>query len=391
MSLMEDRQDVVRAEAEQSAARAVLHIDLDALARNYRRLSRLAHCEISAVVKRDAYGLGLEAVSAALAAAGCRAFWVAGVEEGERLRACLPSGSRIFVMDGLFGQAPERFLHAGLTPVIDQPEELELCARAAQQNAAPFPLALNVDTGLSRAGMDEASLRQLAQNSALLENVSLALVMTMLSDFEQPANPVNARQLTHLKALAALLPAAPLSAATSSFVYHDAGWHLDLARAGSALYGVRSAALTDYHCEPVISVEAPVLAVRELEAGSAIGYGGRRLERSKRAATLGLGYADGLPERFTQTCQAYVAGRALDFLGSDSMTLSTLDISTLPPGRLRRGQAVEIVGPHQDVNAVGHALDINPNRVLSSFGARAARRYHPAVPQGDGGAEWISG
>ncbi|MFD1381118.1 alanine racemase C-terminal domain-containing protein [Fodinicurvata halophila] len=138
-------------------------------------------------------------------------------------------------------------------------------------------------------------------------------------------------------------------------------------------------------------MEAPVLAVRELEAGSAIGYGGRRLERAKRAATLGLGYADGLPERFTQTCQAYVADRALDFLGSDSMTLSTLDISTLPPGRLRRGQAVEIVGPYQDVNAVGHALGINPNRVLSSFGARAARRYHPAAPQGDGGAEWISG
>lgn len=388
---MEDSQEIARTEAEQSAARAVLHIDLDALARNYRRLSSLAQCEVSAVVKRDAYGLGLEAVSATLAAAGCRAFWVAGVEEGERLRVCLPSESRIFVMDGLFGQAPERFLHAGLIPVIDQPEELELCAKAARENGALFPVALNVDTGLSRAGMDETEVRRLAQQDALLENVSLALVMTMLSDFEQPANPVNARQLVRLKALADLLPAAPLSAATSSFVYHDAGWHLDLARAGSALYGVRSAALPDYYCEAVISVEARVLSVRELEAGSAIGYGGRRLERSMRAATLGLGYADGLPERFTQSCRAYLADRALAFLGSESMTLSTLDISALPPGSLRRGQAVEIVGPHQDVNAVGHALGINPNRVLSSFGARAARRYHPAAPQGDGGAEWISG
>lgn len=388
---MEDRQETARVEAERSAARATLHIDLDALARNYRRLSGLAQCEVSAVVKRDAYGLGLEAVGATLAAAGCRAFWVAGVEEGERLRACLPSESRIFVMDGLFGQAPERFSHADLIPVVDQPEELELCAGAARETGTPFPLALNVDTGLSRVGMGEAEVRRVTQQGALLENVSLVLVMTMLSDFEQPANPVNERQLDRLKELAALLPPAPLSAATSSFVYHDAGWHLDLARAGSALYGVRSAALTDYRCEAVISVEAPVLSVRELEAGSAIGYGGRRLERSMRAATLGLGYADGLPERFTQTCWAYVADRAVAFLGSDSMTLSTLDISALPRGSLRRGQAVEIVGPHQDVNAVGHALGINPNRVLSSFGARAARRYHPAAPQGDGGAEWISG
>lgn len=359
-----------------ASARAVLHIDLTALVRNYRALCERARgCEISAVVKCDAYGLGLEAVGKTLSAAGCRSFWVADFEEGQRLRTCLPMDCRILVMEGLMGCTPEDFAEAGLIPVIDQLEEVEACAWAGSDDS-PYPLVLNLDTGLARSGMPEGDLRSLSVRDDLLNRLSLEMIMTTLVDFEQPANPVNAEQRTRLMRLAELLPSTPLSAATSSFVFHDSRWHLDTARVGSALYGVRSAALTDYHCEDVVSVEAPVLSVRKIAAGQAVSYGGRRLEQPLRAATLGIGYADGLPERFSQTCQAFLGENRLEFLGSESMTLSMVDVSDLSVGRPRRGEMVQIVGPRQDINAVGHALGVNPNRVLTGFGSRARRYYH---------------
>ncbi|MGM0561720.1 MAG: alanine racemase [Pseudomonadota bacterium] len=376
MSLMAASPDSQALSRRPAAARAVVHIDLSALVRNYRSLCAQAeNCEVSAVVKRDAYGLGLEAVGRALSGAGCRSFWVDDYEEGLRLRACLPKDRRILVMEGLFARSPSDYVEAGLIPVIDQPEELEACARFGASDT-PFPLVLNLDTGLARTGMPEAELRRLAARHDLLERISLVMVMTTLRDFEQPANPVNAVQLSCLKALAKLLPEAPLSAATSSFVYHDAGWHLDMARAGSALYGVQSATLTNYHCAPVVTVEAPVLSVREIAAGQAVSYGGPRLEHALRVATLGIGYADGLPERFSQTCRAFLGTQALEFLGSEAMTLSTVDVSALPVGYPQRGAMVQIVGPQQDINAVGHALGLNPNRVLTGFGSRARRCYY---------------
>ncbi|WP_022728025.1 alanine racemase [Fodinicurvata sediminis] len=373
MSARQERQAPYRAS---EPARALLHIDLSALERNYRSLrAQAVGCEVSAVVKRDAYGLGLEAVGRTLSGAGCRSFWVADFEEGLRLRGHLPEDRRILVMEGLFARSAMEYAEAGLIPVIDQLEELEACARSASSEA-PFPLVLNLDTGLARTGMPEAELRRLVPRDDLLAQVRLVLVMTTLSDFEQPANPVNAEQLARLKELAALLPASSLSAATSSFVYHDAGWHLDVARVGSALYGVRSAALANYNCAPVVALEAPVLSVREIAAGQAVSYGGPRLDHAVRAATLALGYADGLPERFSQTCRAFLGTHCLRFLGSEAMTLSTVDVSALPAGRPQRGESVQIVGPQQDINAVGHALGVNPNRVLTGFGARAQRCYY---------------
>ena len=63
-------------------AGAVLTIDLDAIAANYRLLAdRLDGVQCAAVGKADAYGLGIDRVAPVLARAGCRGFFVALIEE----------------------------------------------------------------------------------------------------------------------------------------------------------------------------------------------------------------------------------------------------------------------------------------------------------------------
>ncbi|MGB9108758.1 MAG: alanine racemase, partial [Telluria sp.] len=103
-------------------AGAVLSIDLDAIRANYRLLRDTAggagsHAVAAAVLKADAYGLGMETVAPALAAEGCRVFFTAHLEEGMRLRRLAPEGSTIYVLHGPPPGTAGDFVEHHLVPV----------------------------------------------------------------------------------------------------------------------------------------------------------------------------------------------------------------------------------------------------------------------------------
>ncbi|MBX9700296.1 MAG: alanine racemase, partial [Acetobacteraceae bacterium] len=124
---------------------AVLRIDLPAIVANWRALVALhAGGAVAGVVKADAYGLGAAPVARALAAAGCRHFFVAHLAEGVALRAALGSGPMIAVLNGFApggdGEA------AGLTPVLNGLGDVAAHqARPSAQGAI-----LHLDTGMAR-------------------------------------------------------------------------------------------------------------------------------------------------------------------------------------------------------------------------------------------------
>src|ERR1700685_1988487 len=110
-----------------SQSSGVLTIDLSALADNWRVLAkRAAPARCGAVVKADAYGIGIEAAAPALYAAGCRAFFVAQLSEGARVRAALApdAPAQIYVLNGLQAGADPQADYAahGLAPVIGSQE-----------------------------------------------------------------------------------------------------------------------------------------------------------------------------------------------------------------------------------------------------------------------------
>lgn len=352
-----------------TAHRPRMSIDLAAVAANWRRVRAVVpDAAVAAVLKRDAYGLGLEPVAGALAAEGCRAFFVADAGEGRRLRRVAPD-AEVFLLDGAGSGASRDFV-----PVI---ASLDGLARAA-----PGPIALLLDSGIGRLGLTAADVTRLAAEPDRLAGHDLRLIMTHLAGFTRPDDPANCGQLAAFRTLAAVLPAAPLSAATSSFAFAGRAWHLDLVRVGSALFGIRTADVPGYDPSPVVRVEAPVVAVRALAPGEPLGYYRRRVERPTRIATLALGYADGLPADFTERAVAFVDGRPAAFVAEATMTLTTIDVTGLPPGRPAPGDWVEILGPNRDANALGAALGLNPNRLLTAFGASQPRRYRPASGAG---------
>jgi alanine racemase len=147
-----------------TAATGALIVDLNALARNYHRLSEaVAPAECSAVVKANAYGLGVAPVTRRLLREGCRSFFVATPAEGTELRAIAP-GVAIYVLAGAVEDQVASLLQSELTPVLSSLAQVERWAEAASNRAA----ALHIDTGMSRLGMTAREVEVLAARPALL-------------------------------------------------------------------------------------------------------------------------------------------------------------------------------------------------------------------------------
>ncbi|HEY0418976.1 MAG TPA: alanine racemase, partial [Acetobacteraceae bacterium] len=216
---------------------AILDIDLDVLATNYRLLCARHRGAVAGVVKSDAYGLGATRVAPRLLAEGCRHFFVAHLAEALALRPLLP-GAMLAVLNTMLPGAEAEYAAQGILPVLGSLDEVSRWRGMAARLGHSLPALLHVDTGLNRLGLDGGELARLAADHSRLDGIALRYVMTHLVSSELPEDPLNRRQLTRFAAARAMLPAAPASLANSSGMFLGPEFGSDLARPGAALYGI---------------------------------------------------------------------------------------------------------------------------------------------------------
>ncbi|CCV04740.1 Alanine racemase, catabolic [Mesorhizobium metallidurans STM 2683] len=357
------------------AAGAILTIDLGAIRENYRRLkARLDGPRCAGVVKADGYGLGAGQVAAALAREGCDIFFVAFVSEGIVLRRVLGSVPAIHVLNGVAPGAEGEAEAARLTAVINSVEQLAAWRAAARRAGRKLPAAIQVDSGMARLGMAAVEVEAIAGDPQAFDGIDMTLVMSHLACADEPAHPANEQQRLEFERLRKKLPKAPASLANSSGIFLEPRFHYDLARPGAALYGINPTPAEPNPMLPVVRLQAKVIQTRMLEAGAGVGYGHSfHTPAPLAAATISFGYADGWHRRAASA--AWFEGVRLPFLGRVSMDSIILDISALPPGRLKAGNLVELIGPSRTVDqAAGHAGTIG-YEILTSLGHRFHRRY----------------
>jgi alanine racemase len=354
---------------------AILTIDLGAIVANYRALqARLGPVSCSAVVKADAYGLGLREVAPALAAAGCRTFFVAHLEEGVALRAHLPS-PEIFVLNGPV-EGDERVFEAhDLAPVLNSPDQVDRWASLCRARGSR-PAALHIDTGMSRLGLSEDELDRLAAEPGRLGGIDCRFVMSHLACAEEPQHPMNARQLSLFNAARARLPAMRACFANSSGIFLGPPYHFDMARPGVALYGANPTPDRENPMRPVVRLEARILQIREIDPPRTVGYGAaHRVDRRTKIATVAIGYADGYLRSLSGRGICHVAGHKVSVIGRVSMDLTTLDVTDVPPALALPGALAEIVGPNHSVDAVASEAGTIAYEILTSLGSRYRRQY----------------
>ena len=329
--------------------RSWVEVSLRQIRANFRAVRTLVGetVEVMPVVKADAYRHGAVAVSHALEAEGARWLAVSNVEEGCVLRQA-GTQSRILVMADFLEDERDMLATHHLTPVIHSLEDL---------SAVRVPYHLKIDTGMNRLGTraepDEIA-RAAAATTAPLEGL-----MTHLASSGNYESKQTEEQLQRFEAVieglrrAGITPRYVHCSATTPIAYRRREAWRNLVRPGHAIYGyvspARGAPPRALSVAPALTWKVTVLAVKDVEAGGLIGYGGiHRAQRPMRIAVLAAGYADGIPHRLGNRGQVIVKGKLAPVVGAVSMDLTTIDVTGCPD--LKAGDAVMLLGSEGGVS-----------------------------------------
>lgn len=363
-----------------AAANGVLTIDLDALVANWRKLEKTAvPAECSAVIKANAYGCGVAPVARALAAAGCKTFFVATPEEAAAARAVLPSAV-IYVLNGLIQNNGDAYARIDARPVIGDLNELAewdvFCRRTGWAGGA----AIHIDTGMQRLGLTITEAQGLIPRIHAGDH-GISLVMSHLACAENLHHPMNARQLAAFRGIASEFSGVPASLANSSGIFLGSAFQFDIVRPGAALYGVNPTPEADNPMLPVVDLKARVVQIRDVERGEGVGYGGNwTARRPTRLAIVSAGYADGYfragsSNDGTRGADVIIAGKRCPVAGRISMDLMAVDITDLERNMVRRGHQATLIGGGITVDELAHHFGTIGYEVLTSLGTRYARVY----------------
>ncbi|MBC7954181.1 MAG: alanine racemase [Rhodospirillaceae bacterium] len=359
-------------------ATAFLTIDVDAIVANWRRI-RIevgSKVEAAAVVKADCYGLGAAHIAPALAAAGCRTFFVATIDEGIVLRKLVPEGIILVLGGPLDGAAADMTEH-GLIPVLNSPEQIALWANHARASGKALDAALHLDTGMSRLGLDAPSVARLAADSSPLADINPVLVMSHMACADELGHPKNPEQLAAFTALSQQLGlTARRSLGASSTIFLGAGYHFDLVRPGAALYGLNPTPGQANPMTSAVRLEAKILQVRDVDTPMTVGYGAsHRVSARGRIAVAAVGYADGLFRSAGNRGFGLIGGKRVPVVGRISMDLTTFDISALPPDSVQPGALIQLIGDGQSADELAAQAQTIGYEILTALGRRYLRNY----------------
>ena len=359
---------------------AVLTIDLDAIVANWRLLKGMvAGAECAAVVKADAYGLGADKVAPALARAGCGTFFVAHVGEGVALRRVLPKAA-IHVLNGPVPGSGADLVDHRLVPVLNSLDDITAWAGLARARGAPLtaPLAadLHVDTGMARLGLPPDELETLIREPERLDGIAIANLMSHLACADEPDHPLNRQQLADFQRAREAFANVKASFANSSGIFLGPEYHFDLARPGVALYGVEPRPDKPNPMAQVVRLQGKILQVRDIDRPRTVGYGAtHRVRRRGRVATVGVGYADGYPRSLSNSGSGYMGDTRVPIVGRVSMDLITLDVSDVAADVAHPGALVDLIGPHNTVDALAADAGTIGHEILTGLGSRYHRVY----------------
>jgi alanine racemase len=351
--------------------RAWVDVDLAALVANARTVASVSGSRLLPMVKANGYGLGATRVAQALESVDPWGFGVASLDEARELRS---SGITrpILVMTPLLPQSSDQYLDFHLRPTIGDVAGLEGWIARGDS-----PFHVEIETGMSRAGVrwdDRASLARLA---TLLEGAKgWEGVFTHFLAAESDVDATE-RQWDRFQEVLRTLPRRPplVHAANSAAALRGKIFAGDLVRPGIYLYG---GAAVPPSPRPVAALRARVVAVRTIAAGATVGYGATwRAERRTTVATVGVGYADGFPrgspavgpERFPRHIE--LQGRLVPIVGRVTMDMCMAAVGeTVAPGNV-----ATVFGGLISLDQQAEAAGTISYELLTRLGPRVARRY----------------
>ncbi|MET0793597.1 MAG: alanine racemase [Polyangiaceae bacterium] len=363
-------------------------VNLAHLRHNLRFIQRAAGgAAVWAVLKADGYGHGAKAVARTLERAGANGICVALLEEGIELREAgiqVP----ILITGGHYGRAWGELLRHELTPVVHDPAQLEaLVDEVRFAGAEPIDIHVKVDTGMARLGIAPKDVAAMAKALHRAPEVRLQGLMTHFACADSSDPESMDHQLALFEQATAALRQEGIvpslrHVANSAAILKNPRACLDVVRPGIALFGVQPSAGVCPELRPVMRVRSEIVALRELPAGSPVGYGATFVTtRPSRIATVPVGYADGFSRALSNRGSLLVRGKRAPVVGAISMDMTMLDVTEI--GDVRVGDECVILGAQQgplgkdEITAgeIANLLGTIPWEVLTDISRRVPRFY----------------
>jgi len=373
--------------------RVRVEIDLGALVRNYRRIqAHVKPMRVLCVLKANAYGLGVGPYAEALAKAGCRDFGVAEPFEALELLSVLRRGrcaADVQILSSILPDEIAPMVKAGVILPVTDLATAKLISAAARRAKTTARVHFKLDTGMGRLGILAKDALGTIRAVRALPALDCEGIFSHCPMAYDPKDPFTKRQVALFKSIVAACAKEGIAFRKVHMAASDAINNFPetarspftMVRTGINLHGSfdpngRKA----LKVEPVLSLKTRVAQVRELPAGTTLGYGRTWcLAAPTKVATISAGYADGLPLALTNRGFVFIGGRRCKIIGRISMDYTTVDVSDVPD--VKPGDEVVCFGacgrdsitPDDWAELKGtHAYD-----VICSLGSRVQRVVVP--------------
>ena len=344
-------------------------VDTAALRHNLARVRDMAPgTRVLAVIKANAYGHGIVPTAVALASAD--GFAVARLEEGIALRAA-GLRQRVLLLEGVF--SPDQLRLAAdheFDIMVHEPEQLAMLE--AHDAARPYRVWFKVDSGMNRLGFKPAqvpaALARLAGCAGVDKPLTLVTHLANADDQDDARSMEQIRLFDRLTAGVEGERSIANSAAIIGCPSARTGW----LRPGLMLYGMSPYASGSGEAlglKPAMTLATRVIAVKSIESGERVGYGGTwRARRSTRLAIAAVGYGDGYPRNTASGTPVLVGGRRASLAGRVSMDMIAIDVTELPSVTV--GDPVVLWGPGVPVEEVARAAGTIPYELVCGVSQR---------------------
>lgn len=343
-----------------------IEIDAQALEHNVREVARLAgRRPIRAVLKNNAYGLGLEPVAKLLEPmAAIDGFAVVRADEAIALRDAGITKPVLLMARTAEREVPELVSRGIELTVFTAGDAARLATGAGGR--APVDAQYYVDTGMSRMGVpyhQALPLMRETQANPAVRITGTFTTLTETADFDREQLERFTALVREAKAVG--VTTGRLHAASSNGVYHVPDAHLDLVRPGIALYGAYPSRPAEERAKAALRIacrlRARVVRTQQLRAGESVGYGRRHVvERPTWIATLPIGHADGYPGRASAGAHVHTGGSLYRVI---AVTASHTVIEVGDDERVRVGDTATLLGPDDAA--------IEPNAIAAAIGGSA--------------------
>ena len=374
-------------------------IDLERLAANYQEIRATVGSNVTVlpVVKADAYGHGAIEVVRTLSEAGAGWFAVSCLEEGVALRTAGIEGE-IVVLCGFYpGEEADARAHR-LTPMVQTVEQLDRWNQQAGASGNRLPFHLELDTGMTRLGLDPEPLERVVDSirrASHLRLDGLASHFASAHDFGGGQATEQSAQLLSLTKRLSERGIRPryIHMSNSAAIAYRAGDDRGMVRPGLALYGYLPEASgpapeSRFRVEPVLEWKARMITVREVAKGVRLGYDASyTAPELLRVGVVSVGYGDGFSRRMSNGGQILVRGHACPVVGLVSMDVTLVDLRPAP--QAEAGDEVTLIGKGLDATRMADHCGTIPYEVLCSLSKRVPRTYRnqPAKQAGSTGVK----